>query len=455
MPKELPINTPAIPDEVYLKVPLTREEVLANPPKWNDYFGSKTFVSSEQQKVIKRFEEERKAKSKGISVPASAERAEQYFQVFFELPEKIHAVEPLRYIILNINLIFESYPELYTPIVVNSIGMKGIDILVKLISAENSDWFVRDESCRFIGTLCGPFPKLLSDDTKHVLASWLTSQLRLNITEKSADVRCAVHCLMKLLFHRLNRAPFCTEESFELIVNIAKNCLTPNKFQFVYEAFYCIWLLTFEDAIQKKPFGDVITIVVQALKLLQREKITRISLAILKNLATRSENKNRMIECQMLKLIPQIQARKTADPEIESDLTFLVDVLTQQANEMSTWEAYRHSVLGGVLDWAPVHKSEAFWRENPFRFEEHKNEVLLGLLNVLTKAKDSLSISVACYDIGEFVLNHPKGKSLVSNLGIKTALMNHMMSTEADVKRNAVLAYQKIVLHGWEVAASL
>ena len=353
-----------------------------------------------------------------------------------------------------VNRLYEDNPEQSLQILVE-LGTKPIDLLSKLISIEESDWFIRDEAGKFIGNVLAAHPTLLSKETQGILFKWLCSQISLPIATNPVDVRAALKCIMKLLFQHSLRKEFYSSHNFKSFVKIAQDCMSTTKFQAVYEAFYCIWLLSFEPHVQKHRTENVIEVVINALKLLQKEKITRISLGILKNYCNEKENMNKMIECQALSIIPQLHSRKTADPEILADLSYLDEILNKQASEMSTWESYLHSVLGKTLDWSPVHKSENFWKENPFRFEENHNEVLLALKSILLDSKDNRSIAVACYDVGEFVLAHPKGKSLVTRLEIKDALMKHMMSSDAEVKRNAVLAYQKIVLNGWEAAASL
>lgn len=366
----------------------------------------------------------------------------------------MHAVETMQCIILMANTLLESNQEQVLPEIIE-LGEKTVDVLVRLVSQQGCDWFVRDEGCKLLGTILAAAPRLLSAETRNTLMNWLIEQLKLPIDKQPADVRTALKCAMKLLFQKSLRTEFTHGKHFALFVTIAATCMAPNKFQAVYESLYCVWLLTFERHVQRHPGKDVVAAAVNALRTLQKEKIVRVSLGILKNLSAEKENMNKMIECQLLTLLPQLQARKTADPEITADLEALSEALNAQASEMSTWETYRHAVLGKTLDWSPVHKSENFWKENPFRFEENNDEVLIALRDILTDSTDPVTLSVACYDIGEFVLAHPKGKSIVTKLGIKNVLMKHMMAADPDLKRNAVLAYQKIVLNGWEAAASL
>lgn len=66
-------------------------------------------------------------------------------------------------------------------------------------------------------------------------------------------------------------------------------------------------------------------------------------------------------------------------------------------------------VKSGRLEWSPVHKSK-FWRENAQRLNEKNYELLRILIHLLETSKDALVLSVASYDIGEYVRHYPRGK---------------------------------------------
>lgn len=62
------------------------------------------------------------------------------------------------------------------------------------------------------------------------------------------------------------------------------------------------------------------------------------------------------------------------------------------------------------LEWSPVHKSAKFWRENALRLNEKNYDLLRTLIHLLDSSKDALVLSVASYDIGEYVRHNPRGK---------------------------------------------
>lgn len=62
------------------------------------------------------------------------------------------------------------------------------------------------------------------------------------------------------------------------------------------------------------------------------------------------------------------------------------------------------------MEWSPVHKSAKFWRENALRLNEKNYDLLRILIHLLDSSKDPLVLSVASYDIGEYVRHNPRGK---------------------------------------------
>jgi V-type H+-transporting ATPase subunit H len=104
----------------------------------------------------------------------------------------------------------------------------------------------------------------------------------------------------------------------------------------------------------------------------------------------------------------------------------------------STFDMYKKEVMSGKLQWSPVHKSEKFWKENAAHFEDNNNELLVYVIfadfllhsdssfcvcvcvciyvrsrlkKILESGAESTTISVACFDIGEFARVHPRGRT--------------------------------------------
>ncbi len=57
-----------------------------------------------------------------------------------------------------------------------------------------------------------------------------------------------------------------------------------------------------------------------------------------------------------------------------------------------------------------MHRSERFWRENADKLNEKNYEMLRILIGLLETNKDPLILSVACFDLGEYVRHYQRGK---------------------------------------------
>lgn len=76
----------------------------------------------------------------------------------------------------------------------------------------------------------------------------------------------------------------------------------------------------------------------------------------------------------------------------------------------SSFDEYATEVKSGRLEWSPVHRSAQFWRENASRLNERNYELLRILVHLLETSRDTLVLSVASFDVGEYVRHYPRGK---------------------------------------------
>merc|ERR1712187_509868 len=118
----------------------------------------------------------------------------------------------------------------------------------------------------------------------------------------------------------------------------------------------------------------------------------------------------------------------------------------------------------------PLH-SQRFWGENYMHFGEGSKYgedfyAVKRLADLLFDAKSTPeTLAVVCHDIGEFVVLHPQGKYFVQKhqpvIGktIKDKildLINEKSETaqNREVRREALLACQKIMLNKWQDVAA-
>lgn len=69
-------------------------------------------------------------------------------------------------------------------------------------------------------------------------------------------------------------------------------------------------------------------------------------------------------------------------------LDSLEEKLAENIKLLSSFEKYKREVLGGTLDWSPMHTSDSFWRENASKFEEKDFQILRVLLKLLEHSRD-------------------------------------------------------------------
>jgi len=71
-------------------------------------------------------------------------------------------------------------------------------------------------------------------------------------------------------------------------------------------------------------------------------------------------------------------------------------------------------------------------------------------LGLIRASKNPTVLSVALFDIGEFVRFHPKGRKLITELEGKSDIMLTMTHNDPEVKKHGLLCVQKMMVHNWE-----
>ncbi|GFY71909.1 v-type proton ATPase subunit H [Trichonephila inaurata madagascariensis] len=162
------------------------------------------------------------------------------------------------------------------------------------------------------------------------------------------------------------------------------------------------------------------------------------------------DNAIAMVQCKVLKQLDILQSRRFDDPDIVEDLEFLTETLQTSIQDLSSFDEYSTEVKSGRLEWSPVHNSEKFWRENTPRLNEKNYELLKILIYLLESSKDPLVLSVAAHDIGEYVRHYPRGKHIIEGLGGKQQVMHLLSHDDPNVRYQALLCVQKLMVHNWE-----
>ncbi|KAI1243380.1 hypothetical protein IHE44_0000984 [Lamprotornis superbus] len=225
-----------------------------------------------------------------------------------------------------------------------------------------------------------------------------------------------------------------------------------------YQMIFCVWLLAFSPQMcEYLRRYNIVPVLSDILQESVKEKVTRIILAAFRNLLekstereTRQEYALAMIQCKVLKQLENLDQQKYDDEDISEDIKFLLDKLGESVQDLSSFDEYSSELKSGRLEWSPVHKSEKFWRENAVRLNEKNYELLKILTKLLEVSDDPQVLAVAAHDVGEYVRHYPRGKRVIEQLGGKQLVMNHMHHEDQQVRYNALLAVQKLMVHNWE-----
>lgn len=242
--------------------------------------------------------------------------------------------------------------------------------------------------------------------------------------------------------------------------------------QQLYELTFCLWCLTYElngSPNIRADFakdGAAIAALSDMVSSAPREKVVRVALSALVNLAKCTADENPgpsgmvkvdgnvfltdMLAYKLLKSIQHLQDRQWTDPDIVADIKTLHKLLADNYKEMSRWEVYKNEVESGHLQWGSTH-TEAFFKENARMMEGKDADFkLVKVLIALLSSKDDEIAAIACYDIGEFVRFYPNGRAIAKRLGAKELVMPLIEHENVELQRHALQCVSKMMVQNWE-----
>jgi len=224
----------------------------------------------------------------------------------------------------------------------------------------------------------------------------------------------------------------------------------------LYKSVFAIWMVSFDPALMKSLKSNN---VVQKLKSIvttsRTEKVIRLCLTVLQNFLSQKAQCGAIcediVEEGLLEAVQQLEYEKWRDVELYEDIRQCVQLISTEVKELSNFDRYMKELASGTLAWGFIHSSK-FFGENVMKFETGEFKAV-KLLASLLSSDNPTTLAVACHDIGEFVSLHPLGKKQVARLGVKERVMELMGSTDQEqreVRREALLCCQKIMLNKWQ-----
>jgi len=219
----------------------------------------------------------------------------------------------------------------------------------------------------------------------------------------------------------------------------------------LYKYLFALWMLSYDKSIAAKLPDGVVRNVRDIMASCRVEKVIRLGLVVIKSFLPHDKLSVDIVECQVLDVVQQLEFEKWRDQEIYESIQDVSRLVAAQVSALSNFDKYEKEVNNGHLKWGYLH-SNKFWGENINKFEQNDFGVINKLCKLL-EIDDRETQAVACHDIGEFAVLHPLGKKKVKDFGAKEQVMQLMDSDDRDVKREALLCCQKIMLNKWQDAS--
>merc|ERR1712029_991414 len=224
------------------------------------------------------------------------------------------------------------------------------------------DGFIQNMTARIVAKMAcwSPPEDLMSGSDLQYYLTWLKDQLRMQNNEY---VQSVARCLQMMLRIDDYRHAFVGVDGIATIVSVLSGRVN---FQIQYQLTFCLWVTSFSVplATRLNKYG-VIPILADILSDAQKEKVSRIILAVFRNLIekpeeaeVKKENCISMVQCKVMKQLELLEQRKFEDEDIQEDISFLMEKMNESVQDLSSYDEYvRHyqrgkhvlETLGGKL----------------------------------------------------------------------------------------------------------
>lgn len=423
---------------------VTNAQVLRREIPWDRLCQAKT-ISDHQAELIKSFDK-KPTEEREVLLD---DDAVTYAELFLDFTSNIVTQPELQYVLAIIDELLSDNDGERIPCFLQlheKSAALPYDPFVRLLNRASGDHFIKSRASRILALLLseGEHPP---EEYVKFLAHWCAEQFR---SQDTKDVTIAIVALQRFLRRDHHREVFYHEHGLNLLNEVLGKPET--KRQLLYQTMYCLWLMAYNkglvEAFAEVP--DLVKNIVEVLRLHDKVKIRRLGLATLRNLTGSALNNEFMITAGMVKVLNYLSQKKWGDEDIDDDIKVLTEVLDENMVVLSSFDTYKEEILSGELAWSPVHRSERFWRENVGRFEDDDFKLLHVLLDLIKNSGNAKVLSIACYDLGEFVRFHPRGRRVLAKLGGKVDIMKLLGHADEEVQKHALLCVQKMMVHNWE-----
>jgi len=335
------------------------------------------------------------------------------------------------------------------------------ELLGRILQRKSDNYFVVSELLLVITFLLMNMDKVnIEEDVHNTVFLWCTNTLEEISnqevpTHSSNRIKLAILTNLSVLVKNNTYRRYFEDHKRVIKMLIGETLYdTSMNEQILYQTLNILWVLTFNERVKRKfTKPKLVRNLCNILHVVSKDKILRLSLSLLRNILHEGDNGEVMIGSRIMDTLNILNTKKEqfGDEDIADDILFLEKNLEPIMNAMSSFDRFKHQILSGKLDsTTPSHKSERFWRENCTKFEENNYEVLRNLKDILENENDADILALACWDLGEFVRFHPRGKAIIDIIEAKVPMMKLLNHGSEKVKGESLLALQKLMVTNWE-----
>uniref|UniRef100_I3MPH6 V-type proton ATPase subunit H n=2 Tax=Marmotini TaxID=337730 RepID=I3MPH6_ICTTR len=399
-------------------------EVRANKVNWQSYLQGQ-MISAEDCEFIQRFEMKRSPEEKQEMLQTEGS---QCAKTFINLMTHISKEQTVQYILTMVDDMLQENHQRVSIFFEYAKRSKSTAWPYFLPMLNRQDPFTVHMAARIIAKLAAWGKELMEGSDLNYYFNWIKTQLSsqklrgsgvavetgtVSSSDSSQYVQCVAGCLQLMLRVNEYRFAWVEADGVNCIMGVLSNKCG---FQLQYQMIFSIWLLAFSPQMcEHLRRYNIIPVLSDILQESVKEKVTRIILAAFRNFLekstereTRQEYALAMIQCKVLKQLENLEQQKYDDEDISEDIKFLLEKLGESVQDL---------------------------------------RILTKLLEV---SDDPQVLAVAAHDVGEYVRHYPRGKRVIEQLGGKQLVMNHMHHEDQQVRYNALLAVQKLMVHNWE-----
>lgn len=227
--------------------------------------------------------------------------------------------------------------------------------------------------------------------------------------------------------------------------------------QLKYRSLLILWLLTFnEEVLVEMPlkYPELLLVLQEVARNTIKEKITRLSIAILVNMvvkklpataAAKDKVAKVLLLLHVMPLLKTFGERRWLDEELVADLKTLNEVLGAALELLLLFDEYLIELDSGKLTPLPPHTLEEFWHRHAGKFKENNYKLFKQLLALLKQLPPVTGQQIVLNDITRVVQHVPGLHKVVEQSGVKPLIMDLMTLGSPEVRYEALKTTQALV----------